>query len=193
MNRRRLLVTFLFVSLPAKALAADARDARTMEFGFAPFSLVLGLGHPGGFVGVTMMAGRMETSQVAFFQWFPTDKFGVEPGLRMTGHRSDITDSETLALAGRANYYLSGSGRRSLFILAGAEISYSRHRIEGSDGGISYDGTRPSVTFGAGYRWPVRDYLSLRAEGAYFRFFDEWGTFDGRHTLSASMAVAVRF
>ncbi|NIN71934.1 MAG: hypothetical protein GTO46_08415 [Gemmatimonadetes bacterium] len=168
MNRFALLLMILLVT-PA---CLTAQDKPSLEIGMrAGFSLVLpeegsilNFAVPGG--GASPVASLLGGSSTVHFAFFPTPQIMVEPQLSFSVLSVSNGDTETLTtvgVTGQVAYLFTGAMANSAYVgFSGSFFSMSNG---GSESDFAVGGT-------VGYRFLPRDFMAIRIEASYRRWFD---------------------
>jgi len=153
---RWLAVLVMTVSVLAWSSAAQAQPR--FEIGSSMAGMLVGLGDDNDVtvVGVPSSSFGLLDSGV-YGSLFVGQRLALEPRVGLFWVSSDGDSTHVLNLTGQASYFLSGTTRPSLYVLAAAGVL-----------DVSGDDSSPkSIAGGLGYRIPVGDRLVFRLDGRY--------------------------
>lgn len=164
--RRPRVTAALAVLATMLAGAATAQGQPRVEVGASMAGVSVGLGDDND---VTMLGipssgfGLIDPGLYAAL--FAGDHFALEPKVGLVWVSADGESNHILNLTGQATYFVSGTTRPSLYLLAAAGVL-----------DMSGDDSSPkTVAGGVGYRIPVGDRLVFRLDGRYLHATDDGG------------------
>jgi len=167
---RRGVLLVALLALPAGARAAD--QPGRVELGFLPLT-VSNFSAEGdeSLTGVQVPASGslfFTGERGLYLQWFATEHVALEPQLSYNGVFTDEDDFNSLNVALRLNYLVSGPDRPSFYLYGGGGLFYVNFDDDDSE-------TNPTAGGGLGFRQPIRSAGSFRVEAGYERLFADEG------------------
>lgn len=162
---RRLAVLVMTLGVLAWSGAAQAQTQPRLEVGSSMAGMLVGLGdNDGTLIGVPSSSFGLLDSGV-YASLFVGTHLTIEPRVGLFWISTEGDSSHVLNLTGQASYFLSGTTRPSLYVLAAAGMLDT-----------SGDDTSPkTIAGGLGYRVPVGDNLVFRLDGRYLHATDDGG------------------
>lgn len=170
---RWLAVLVMTVSVLAWSSTAQAQPR--LEIGSSMAGMLIGLGDDNDvtLVGVPSSSFGLLDSGV-YASLFVGSRLALEPRAGLFWISTEGDSSHVLSLGGQATYFLSGTTRPSLYVLAAAGL------LDTSGD----DRTPKTVAGGLGYRIPVGDRLAFRLDGRYLH-----ATEDGGNQILVTLAI----
>jgi len=174
---RSLRALFLAATLVATTASLAFAQPRA-EIGASLVSSTIGLGDDNFSTFGVPSGGFGILNPGLYASLFVGTRVAIEPQVGFFWASSDGESEHLLNFAGQFDYFVQGTSERSLYLFGTAGvISVSNE-----------DYTPKSVGFGAGYRIPLGDRLTLRVDGRYTHFT---GEFEGEESDMLAFTLSI--